>query len=107
MSRSLGEEAADTLFDLVAPAGEGPATSRDVGELRAEIGALRSEVGTLRSEVETLDAGLRAEMESMEHRIAATLERRLNETFTAQTRTLVFSQLAALVTIAGLAFGLR
>jgi uncharacterized protein YlxW (UPF0749 family) len=114
VSRSLGEEAADTLFDLVAPAGEGPATSRDVGELRAEIGALRSEVGTLRSEVgtlrsevETLDAGLRSEMESMEHRIVATLERRLNETFTAQTRTLVFSQLAALVTIAGLAFGLR
>jgi hypothetical protein len=46
-------------------------------------------------------------LESMEHRLTATFERRIADAITSQTRTLVFSQLAALVVIAGLAFGLR
>jgi hypothetical protein len=46
-------------------------------------------------------------MESLGHRLTATFERRIADAVTSQTRTLVFSQLAALVVIAGLAFGLR
>jgi hypothetical protein len=46
-------------------------------------------------------------LESMEHRLTATFERRIADAITSQTRTLVCSQLAALVVIAGLAFGLR
>jgi RNase H-fold protein (predicted Holliday junction resolvase) len=47
-----------------------------------------------------------AQMESMEHRLQAGFERGIREAITAQTRTLVVSQLVAIVTIAGLAFGL-
>jgi hypothetical protein len=47
------------------------------------------------------------QMEAMEHRIIATFERRISVAVTTQTRTLVFSQLSAVVVIAALAFGLR
>jgi hypothetical protein len=46
-------------------------------------------------------------MESLEHRLSATFERRFSAAVTTQTRTLVFSQLGAVVVIAGLAFGLQ
>lgn len=48
-----------------------------------------------------------ARMDSMEHRLTATFERRIAEAVSMQTRTLVWSQLGALVVIAALAFGLR
>lgn len=48
---------------------------------------------------------LEQRLEEMEHRIIGAFERRLQAATTAQTRTLVFSQLAAVVTIAALAFG--
>ncbi len=41
------------------------------------------------------------------HEAMALFERRIADAVTHQTRTLVFSQLAAIVLIAGLAFGLR
>lgn len=41
------------------------------------------------------------------HESVALFERRIADAVTHQTRTLVFSQLAAVVIIAGLAFGLR
>jgi hypothetical protein len=44
-------------------------------------------------------------LESLGHRLTATFERGIADAVTSQTRTLVFSQLAALVVIAGLAFG--
>ena len=40
-------------------------------------------------------------------RITAVFERRISEAITTQTRTLVFSQLGALVVIAAVAFGLQ
>jgi hypothetical protein len=46
-------------------------------------------------------------LESLGHRLTATFERGIANAITSHTRTLVFSQLAALVVIAGLAFGLR
>lgn len=123
VSDAWGEEAADTLFDLVAPAGDRVATGRDVDALRAEMGGLgrqlRGEMATLgaelrgdmaasgtelRGDMATLGAELRgeiaemrAEMGAMEHRIVGSFERRMNEMFTAQTRTLLVSQLVALV----------
>ena len=47
-----------------------------------------------------------AELQAMEHRLQAGFERGIREAITSQTRTLVISQLAAIVAIAGLAFGL-
>lgn len=53
------------------------------------------------------DARWDQRMESMEHRLTGTFERRLTDAVTLQTRTLVVSQLGAVVVIAGLAFGLQ
>jgi hypothetical protein len=47
-----------------------------------------------------------AQLQSMEYRLQAGFERGIREAITAQTRTLVISQLLAIVAIAGLAFGL-
>lgn len=80
------EEAADTLLELGAPAGEELATRADIQRLEEKLGG---------------------RMEGMEHRLTATFERRINDAVTMQTRTLVLSQLGALVVIAALAFGLR
>jgi len=41
------------------------------------------------------------------NRLDANFERRMNQAITMQTRTLVWSQLGALVTVAAPAFGLR
>jgi hypothetical protein len=82
IAESWGEEAAQTLFELVTPPGQELATRQDVRELHHHI-------------------------EGAEQRITATVERRITDAITTQTRTLVFSQLGALVTIAALAFGLR
>jgi len=55
--------------------------------------------------VERFDAAA-ARAEAMEHRLVATFEQGLRDAITTQTRTLVISQLVAIVVIAGLALGL-
>lgn len=82
VTESWGEEAARTLFELVTPPGQELVTRQDVRELHHHI-------------------------DSAELRLTATIERRVADAVTARTRTLVFAQLGALVTIAALAFGLR
>jgi hypothetical protein len=81
-AETWGEEVADTLVELVAPPGEDPASRRDIEEVLSAVAA-------------------------SEQRLSATFERRISDAVSMQTRTLVFSQLGALVVIAALAFGLR
>jgi hypothetical protein len=103
-ARTWGEEVADTLVERVAPSGHELATRADVEALDRRLDARFAAVD------ERLDARFEAvdlRLESMEHRLMATFERRIADAVTSQIRTLVFSQLAALVVIAGLAFGLR
>ena len=136
ISGAWGEEAADTLFELVAPAGERPATERQVDRLAtsterqisdlaatterrisdlaatterqfSDVDQRFAEVDRRFTEVDHRFDVLDQRLEGMEHRITATFERRINQTFTAQTRTLVVSQLGAVAAIAALAFGLR
>ena len=52
-------------------------------------------------------ASMQEQLTGMEHRLLSALDRRIADAVTLQTRTLVFSQLGALVVIAALAFGLR
>ena len=122
---SLGEEAADTLMELVTPAGEDPATHGDIKGVLTAMDALDerlsgqltamdkrwSERLTAMDErwSERLDAmDQRWEQRSlaMEHRLTATFERGLREAITSQTRALVVSLLVSVVAIAGVAFGL-
>lgn len=93
VAAAWGEEAADTLFDLITPAGHELATRQDLADGFARVGA-------------RFDA-LEHRLESMEHRLTAAFERRIADAVTTQTKTLVLSQLGALVVIAALAFGLR
>jgi hypothetical protein len=131
-----GEEVADTLVELVAPSGHELATRADIGATRADVEATRADVEATRADVEATRADIAAldrrvderfaemdarwdarltamderwdtRLEALGHRLTATFERRIADAITSQTRTLVLSQLAALVVIAGLAFGLR
>jgi hypothetical protein len=121
-AESWGEEAAATLSELLPPSGDRPATKRDIDGVLAAMNAMddryearfaQMDAGFARMETrfarmetrfgQRLDERLDATVD----RITAAFERRISDAVTTQTRTLVFSQLAALVVIAALAFGLR
>jgi hypothetical protein len=128
-----GEEVADTLVELVAPSGHELATRADVQALERRMDERFAAVDERLTAMDARwderlsamdarwDARLTAmderlaamderwdiKLESLGHRLTATFERGIADAVTSQTRTLVFSQLAALVVIAGLAFGLR
>jgi hypothetical protein len=104
---SWGEEVADTLIESIAPAGHELATRAD---LQREFGVLRhelhTEIGSLRQELHTEVESLRQEMRAMHHELLATIERRVADAITSQTRVIVISMLTAVVAIAALAIGL-
>jgi hypothetical protein len=124
-----GEEVADTLAELVGPSGDEVATKDDVGHLGHRMDGLEHRMDTMEQRwderitsleqrwddrIVALDrrwddriAAQNERIGAMEHRITATFERRIADAITTQTRTLVFSQLSAVVVIAALAFGLR
>lgn len=92
-TETWGEEAADTLLGISTPAGHDPATMTDIERVLEHM--------------DVRFAAVEQRMEAMEHRLSALFERRVTDAVASQTRTLVWSQLAALVTISALAFGLR
>jgi hypothetical protein len=104
-----------TRADIEATRADVEATRADVEATRADIAALDRRVDERFAEMDARwDARLTAmderwdtRLEALGHRLTATFERRIADAITSQTRTLVLSQLAALVVIAGLAFGLR
>ena len=118
---SLGEEAADTLMELVTPAGHDPATRADVQGVLAAVDALDERLTT---QLTAMDQRLTAlderwserltgideqwghRADGIEQRLTATFERGLREAITSQTRALVVSLMVSVVAIAGLAFGL-
>ena len=97
---ALSEEAADTLFELIAPAGEDPATKQHVDQRLDGVDRRFEQVDQRFTELEIRAAQQFAELAQM-------FERRISDAITTQTRTLVLSQLGAVVVIAALAFGLR
>jgi hypothetical protein len=118
---SWGEEVADTLVELVAPSGHELATRADIRGVLDAMEAMDQRwderftaaeqrwderFGAAEQRWDERLTTSTAQMESMEHRLQAGFERGIREAITAQTRTLVVSQLVAIVTIAGLAFGL-
>lgn len=137
VAAAWGEEAADTLFELMTPAGQDLATRQDVDGLRRvtedgfhrvdqrldalesrmdrfesgvddRLGRFESGVGTLIGALEArMDERGQARLDAMEHRLLERFERRIADAVTSQTRTLVFSQLGALLAMAAIAFGLR
>lgn len=57
--------------------------------------------------IEQLDRRWQAEMHGLRHELLGAFHQAIGEAVTKQTRTLVLSQLGAIVVIAGMAFGLR
>ena len=120
-AESWGEEVADTLVELVTPAGHDPATRADIEGVLVALDAMderwseRSAAMDARlhamddrwsERLDAMDARWEERSAGMEHRLTATVERGLREAITAQTRALVVSLLVSVVAIAGLAFGL-
>ena len=102
-SQSWGEEVADTLVELVTPAGHDPATRADVQGVLTAIEAMDARWD---ERFAAMDARWDERLTGTEHRLSASFERGLREAITAQTRALVVSLLVSVVAIAGLAFGL-
>ena len=71
------------------------------------MNAMDAQLATFGVRFDGYGHGIDAKLESVVDRITASFERRISDAVTTQTRTLVFSQLGALVVIAALAFGLR
>jgi len=122
---SFGQEAADTLMELVTPAGQDPATRADARGVLAAVDALDERLTAQlvamdqrwserlsamderwSERLTALDERWEQRAEAMEQRLTASFERGLREAITAQTRALVVSLLVSVVAIAGLAFGL-
>lgn len=128
-SATWGEEVADTLMELVTPAGHELATKQDLDRFEARVDRrferLEERLGAFEVRVDDRLAAFEHRMddrfEGFEHRfdgfearirghlheLGERFERRIADAVTTQTRTLVLSQLGALVVIAALAFGLR
>lgn len=100
---SWGEEVADTLVELVTPAGHEPATRSDIAGVLAALDAMDERWS---ERLTAMDERWEERSAGMEHRLIATFERVLREAITARTRALVVSLLVSVVAIAGLAFGL-
>jgi monoamine oxidase len=138
MTAVLGEEAADTLFELITPAGDELATRRDLAEWRVETEARFTEIDARFEAVDARFDAVDGRLDEMDRRLdrmdarldrmgtqlermgdrlgevseglidlGRQFERRIADAVNTQTKTLVLSQLAALVTIAALAFGIR
>ena len=111
---SWGEEVADTLVELVTPAGHDPATRADIDGVLVALDAMdqrwseRLDAMDARwsERLDAMDTRWEERATGMEHRLTATFERGLREAITAWTRSLVVSLLVSVVAIAGLAFGL-
>ncbi|MFP4150240.1 MAG: hypothetical protein ACLFV0_12215, partial [Nitriliruptoraceae bacterium] len=104
------EEAADTLMELVTPAGHDVATRADIQGVLAAMDKmdtrLSGQLATMDARLDHMDERWEQRSEAMEQRLTATFERGLREAITSQTRALVVSLLVSVVAIAGLAFGL-
>ena len=71
------------------------------------VGQMAANDRRLTGQFAALDERWDLRMEALRHEVIGAVDRRIADAVALQTRTLVISQLVALVVIAGLAFGLR
>ena len=104
--------------DVVLLRGDVEALKTDVEALKTDVVGLRADIALMERRWDerfaamdvraaAMDERWDLRMESLGHRLSSTFERRISAAVTTQTKTLVFSQLGAVVVIAGFAFGLR
>jgi hypothetical protein len=122
---SWRQEVAETMFELVAPSGHELATRADIDLVVSTIEAMDERWGERfatmdekwtqqlaamdekwTQQLAAMDENWTHRQDASEQRLTVSFERGIREAIPAQTRTLVLSQLGALVVIAGLAFGL-
>ena len=114
IAEAWGQEIADTVFELFAPSGHEIATRADIEMILEAIEAmdhrwqeqLAASEARWQERQEASETRWSTQLEAVEHRLTAAFERGLRDAIITQTRTLVFSQLGAVVVIAGLAFGI-
>lgn len=118
VTATLGGKAAETLRDLLPPPGTDVATKDDIAELRTLIEALRAEMlagferidqrfEQVEGEFARADERTDLKLAALRDHLTGAFHEGINAAIVSQTRTLVLSQLAALVAIAALAFGMQ
>jgi hypothetical protein len=118
---SWGEEVADTLVELVTPAGHEMATRADIQTVLTAMDAMDQRwderiaalderwderLSAMDDRISAMDERWDQRLEATEQRLTAAFERGLREAITSQTRLIVVSLLVAIVTITGTAIGL-
>ena len=125
-AESWGEEVADTLMESIAPSGHELATRQDIDGILAAMDAMderwEERLTTLdqrwddrltamdqrwNDRLTGMDERWQAEGRALRAELVGTIERRVGDAITAQTRLLIISFFVALVAIAGLAFGMN
>jgi hypothetical protein len=96
---SWGEENADTLVNLVTPAGHEMATKADIKTVLSAIDAMDDR---WEERLSVMNDRWASQLETTEHRLTATFERGIRDAVITQTRVLVISVLVAVVTMGGL-----
>lgn len=121
LAASIGDEAATTLFELLPGAGDEAFSRRDADVRFATLDERFDAIDRRFDEVDRRFEAVDRRFDEVDQRFEALelrmdtrfaewgerFERRISDAVTTQTRTLVLSQLGALVVIAALAFGLR
>lgn len=116
-----GEEVADTLSELLPPAGTRPATQADIEgvltamdamdtRLEGRLDGVEGRLDRVEVRLGGVEGEVRALVERIDgivHRVNADAERRFTDLVTSQTRSLMLSLFGTVVVIAALAFGLR
>ena len=114
-AESWGEEVADTLMESIAPSGHEVATRQDIDGILAAMDAMDERWEDRLAAMDqrwddrltAMDQRWQAEGRALRAELVGTIERRVGDAITAQTRLLIVSFFVALVAMAGLVFGMN
>jgi hypothetical protein len=103
----LGDVAAMALIEKFPPEAQVDALRGEMRERFDDVDARFAQVDARFAEIDRRFDQVDARFEILEHRLTAVFRGELNAAVTAQTRTMMFSLLGAVVSVGGLALGMQ